>query len=90
MLLQAQHRGADELLLVSLAFPKHGRQLAGEFGRDPDLLQEFAKLTNQLLFTNVRVAARTAVPGAVVVDVLALLDLCRECASASPAGHEPG
>ena len=28
-------------------------------------------------------------PGAVVVDVLALLDLCRECASASAAGHEP-
>ena len=47
-------------------------------------------LANQLLFANVRVAARTAVPGAVVVDVLALLDLPRECAAASPAGHEPG
>ncbi len=30
----------------------------------PDLLQELAKLTNQLLLANVRVAARTAVPGA--------------------------
>src|SRR5207237_758823 len=90
LLLQAQHGGPDELLLVRLAFPKNSRELAGEFGWDPDLLQEIAKLTNQLLFANVRVAARTAVPGAVVVDVLALLDLPRECAAASPAGHEPG
>ena len=58
MLLQAQHGGPDELLLVSLAFPKHGREFAGEFGRDPDLLQELAKLTNQLFFANVRVAGR--------------------------------
>jgi hypothetical protein len=64
--------------------------IADEFGWDPDLLQEIAKLANQLLFANVRVAARTAVPGAVVVDVLALLDLPRECAAASPAGDEPG
>jgi hypothetical protein len=74
LLLQTQHGGAYELLLVSLALPKHGRELAGEFGRDPNLFQELAKLTNQLLFANVRVAAWTAVPGAVVVDVLALLD----------------
>jgi hypothetical protein len=56
-----------------LAFPKHGRELAGEFGRDPHLFQKLSKLTNQLLLADVRVAARTAVPGAVVVDVQALL-----------------
>ena len=32
LLLQPKHGGPDELLLVSLAFPKHGRELAGEGG----------------------------------------------------------
>ena len=69
---------------------KHCRQLAGELGRDANLLQDLAELPNQLLLADVRVAARTAVPGAVVVDVLALLRLRRKRASASPAGHESG
>jgi hypothetical protein len=32
---------------TSTISPKHGHELAGEFGRDPDLLQELAKLTKR-------------------------------------------
>ena len=90
LLLQAQHGGPDELLLVSLALPEHGRQFAGELCRDSNLPKELPELPNQLLLTDVGVAARTTMAGAVVVDVLALLRLSRKRASASPTGHESG
>jgi 4-hydroxy-3-methylbut-2-enyl diphosphate reductase IspH len=61
--------------LVRLALPQDRRHLGGEFCRDADLLQDLAELPNQFFLANVRVAAGAAVPRAVVVDVLTLLDL---------------
>jgi hypothetical protein len=73
----------DELLLVVLALSEHGGHFAGEFRRDSDGLQDLAELANPFLFADARVPSRSAVPGAVVVDVLALLRLGRERAAAS-------
>ncbi|HEY7290198.1 MAG TPA: hypothetical protein VH583_10215 [Vicinamibacterales bacterium] len=89
-MLQAQHRRPNELLLVRLALPKHRRQLAGEFVRDADLLQDLAELANQFLLAHVRIAAWTTVACAVVVDVLALLRLRCECATTPATHHHTG
>ncbi|HEX5107352.1 MAG TPA: hypothetical protein VFV95_02860 [Vicinamibacterales bacterium] len=90
LLLQPQHRCPDELLLVGLALPEHCRQLAGEFSRDSNVLEDLAELADELFFTNVRVAARSLVARAVVVHVLALLGLCRERATAPTARDQSG
>ncbi|MEQ1909547.1 MAG: hypothetical protein ABMA15_12030 [Vicinamibacterales bacterium] len=90
MLLEAEEGGARELLAVGLALAQHGRQLAGEFARDANLLQNVAKLARELFLANVGVAASAAMAGAVVVDVLALLRLGSEGAPASSARDETG
>jgi hypothetical protein len=49
LLLPPQHGRSNETFLVSLALPQDRRELAGELGRDANLLQDLAELTNQLL-----------------------------------------
>jgi hypothetical protein len=51
---------------------------------------DLAELSNQFLFTDVRIATRTAMDCAAVIDVLPLLRLRRERTSAPAARHEPG
>ncbi|HEX2459544.1 MAG TPA: hypothetical protein VHJ58_05290 [Vicinamibacterales bacterium] len=90
LLLQPQHRCSDELLLVRLALAEHRCQLAGELGRDPNLLENLTELANQFFLANVRVSARSPVTCAVVVDVQDLLRFGSECTTASTAGDQSG
>ena len=66
---------ADELLFVALVLAQSRNRAIGKTRRHTNLLHGFAQEASQLLFPDVGVSARTSIAGAVVVDVLALLDL---------------
>jgi hypothetical protein len=69
-LLQPQPRSSYEGVFVGLALTEDGRPPAGEFRRDPNVLEVLAKLANEFPFTNLRVSARSLCPVQAAVQAL--------------------
>ena len=64
MLLKPQHGCSNEPFLVRLALSQHRRELASELGRDANVLQDLAELTDQRFFAHVRVTVFPVSPTA--------------------------
>jgi hypothetical protein len=90
LLLKAHQPGAAETFLVGLALPEGIRQAVGDLARDVDSTDDVSEQTEEVHVADPAVPACPLGSGAVVVEILALLEFRRDCAATTGTCQQPG